>query len=189
LGNTPSQEDLNDIADVIEDKTGEELQDKSLSGILQGIIDLIPNGVLTTSPQELTEGQQEQVLENLALTDVLRYSEQSLTDTQKEQVFSNLGIPRPIVLTADPQDGDTIEDLAEKGLTLGEIESASKGLRTAVIMAGAYYPIAYCVFRDTNNWEFVYRACNIDDESLIESISQYSVACADGALTIVGLER
>lgn len=38
LGNTPSQEELNDIADVIESKTGEELQDKSLSGILAQIV-------------------------------------------------------------------------------------------------------------------------------------------------------
>ena len=42
LGNTPSQEELNDIADVIEDKTGEELQDKSVSGVLDAIVNALP---------------------------------------------------------------------------------------------------------------------------------------------------
>lgn len=68
----------------------------ALPEILSGILGLIPDGALTTSPQELTEGQQEQVLENLALTDVLRFSEQSLTDAQKEQARTNIGIPTQV---------------------------------------------------------------------------------------------
>lgn len=68
----------------------------ALPEILSGILGLIPDGALTTSPQELTDGQQEQVLENLALTDVLRSSEQSLTDAQKEQARTNIGVPTQV---------------------------------------------------------------------------------------------
>lgn len=42
LAGTPSQEELESVANVIEEKTGKTLENKSLPGILQGIIDLIP---------------------------------------------------------------------------------------------------------------------------------------------------
>ena len=46
-------------------------------------------------------------------------------------------MPRPIVLTAMPEDGDTVETLAAKGLTVDEIIAASRGERTGVVASSA----------------------------------------------------
>lgn len=59
-------------------------------------------------------------------------------------------IPRPIVLTAMPEDGDTVETLAEKGLTVDEIIAASRGERTGVVLDRAAGKELWDIFTASN---------------------------------------
>lgn len=95
--------------------------------------------------------------------------------------------PRPIVLTAMPEDGDTVETLAEKGLTVDEIIAASRGERTAVVLSTddstLYYEIFTAFDRAVRSITFGVATYNVDGTFI--NLTQYIVSITpDNSVTV-----
>lgn len=91
-------------------------------------------------------------------------------------------MPRPIVLTGEPQDGDTIEILAEKGLTIQEIQAAARGERTGVVRNNTYYSILSAYYVGSDLCGIVFATVLFSDNGEAVNLSQYSISIdAEGA--------
>lgn len=142
LAGTPSQEELDSIANVIEEKTGKTLEDKSLQEILGAIVDAIPSGEM----------------------------------------------PRPIVLTAEPSSDDTIETLAAKGLTLAEIQAATQGERTCVVLNKDYYSILSAYYAGSDLCGIVFASVEFGGNGEASVLSQYSISIDSEGATVTFTE-
>ena len=99
--------------------------------------------------------------------------------------------PRPIVLSSGPLNDDTIETLAEKGLTLGEIEAAAKGLRTCVSIQTEEdepyddaYAIVSAFYGSSTSFHIVFCQLRYDDGFSLDAAIQYAISCFQGVLTV-----
>lgn len=91
--------------------------------------------------------------------------------------------PRPIVLTAPPVEGDTLETLAEKGLTPDEIRAASHGLRTGVVIDVSFFPISAAVI-GIRDFTFRFGSVAYDGTGVVDSLTQYSISSSSGSVSI-----
>lgn len=103
---------------------------------------------------------------------------------------------RPIVLTGVPSTGDTLEDLADIGLTPEEIQAASRGKRTGVIVPAGngyvFYTITGCTYSSDTNYRIIFsnfRYGQVASSIEIAETEQYVVSVSGGVLeiTFVGL--
>lgn len=90
--------------------------------------------------------------------------------------------PRPIVLTAMPEDGDTVETLAEKGLTVDEISAAARGERTGVVRENRFFPILTVI--DESEKAIVFGSFDFDDSGTLNNLNEYKVQIIDGEVYV-----
>lgn len=95
---------------------------------------------------------------------------------------------KPIILSDVPKIGDTLEDLYGYGLTLQEIEAASKGERSCVmakyINQYNYFPITLADFTEASIWAISFEKYSRDGDGSLSVVASFNVTNQEGELHI-----
>lgn len=91
---------------------------------------------------------------------------------------------KPIVLSAEPVDGETPESLAEKGLTSNEVLAASQGKRCAVVIGVQSYLITQVTYVSETEWYLWFSYFNLAGDG-IDGFSQWNVERDGNGITVI----
>ena len=96
--------------------------------------------------------------------------------------------PKPIRLTESLGNEETIESLAEKGLTVQEIEAASRGELTSIIIPDSgvmcYFSITYVTYADESNYSIAFENYSRNSGFEINTGTSYYINVVDGQLDV-----
>lgn len=95
---------------------------------------------------------------------------------------------KPIILSGVPQIDDTLENLYGYGLTLQEIEAASKGKRSCVLAKyfgrDAYFLITQADYTNAGRWKIAFEEYSRESNGSLFSVSSFLVMYQEEELTI-----
>ena len=118
-----------------------------------------------------------------------------LTEAQKEQVRENIGIGvvvKPIKMLSLPEEGDELEDVFNAGMTLSEIEAASRGERNGVVhMLGyenQYLPISMARYYDEDTWEIQFCSMYYTPSGVLNGATGRYYRYENGTFTVESIE-
>lgn len=97
---------------------------------------------------------------------------------------SPANMPKPLVLERVFSDDDTLESLAQSGLTDEEIQAAARGERTCVVIDSVYYNITTASFESSDVWSFAFESHVYDSNGSFLTMVACSAENAEGELTI-----